>query len=194
MKLKAILISILAVFLLAMVGCGTNSMPSKSGNSDKNSSQSTTKNTKKADLAAVMGFELNMIEDMHVAIKPVNDLVSLGSADSFDANTVKKSADAAAKSAQDYATKIKNYSLPSGMTSATKKKVKSALSDLATSFQQRADAAKACANVTSQSELKVAVAKIDTESSDSFQSFQEKMDAIHKSLGLLNTIFSKELQ
>jgi hypothetical protein len=192
MKLKAILISVLAVFLLAMVGCASNSTPSQSTNSDKNSS--ITKNTKKADLAAVTGFELNMIGDMHVAIKPVNDLVSLGSADSFDANTVKKSADAAAKSAQDYATKIKNYSLPSGMSSATKKKVKSALSDLATSFQQRADAAKACSKVTSKSELINDVAKIDTESKDSFQSFQDKMDAIHKSLGLLSTNFSNELQ
>ena len=194
MKLKAVLISVLAVFLLAMVGCGSNSTASKSANSDNSSSQSVKKDKKKADMSAVMDFELNMIEDIHVAIKPVNDLVSLGSADSFDAKTVKTSADAAAKSAQDYATKINNYKMPSGMSKATQTKVKSALSDLATSFQQRSDAAKACANATSKSELQKDVAKIDTTSKDSFQSFQDKMDAVHKNIGLISSNFSLELQ
>jgi hypothetical protein len=194
MKLKTVLISILAVCVLALVGCGSNSTSNQSSSSAKNSSASTPKDTKKTDSAAVMGFELNMIEDMHVAIKPVNDLVSLGNSDSFDAATVKKSADAAAKSAQDYATKIKNYSLASGMSSDTKKEMKSALSDLATSFQQRADAAKACENVTSKADLQKALAKIDTSSKDSFQSFQTKMDALHKKLGLISNNFSLELQ
>ncbi|WEG12417.1 hypothetical protein PU629_20330 [Pullulanibacillus sp. KACC 23026] len=194
MKLKAILIGLLAACLLAVVGCGSNSTPSQSTNSDKDSSQSTKKDTKNADMTALTGFELDVIEDMHVAIKPVNDLVSLSNAKSFNADAVKTSAEAAAKSADDYATKIKGYSLPSGMSSATKTKVKAALADLATSFQQRADAAKACENVTSQAELNTAVAKIDTDSKDSFQSFEDKMNAVHSDLGMLSSDFSKELQ
>lgn len=45
------------------------------------------------------------------------------------------------------------------MSSDTKTKVRAALDDLSTSFQQRADAAKASANATSQAELAKDVAK-----------------------------------
>ncbi len=195
MKLKMILTSVLALFLLTMVGCGTTSTPSQSKDSNKTSgAQSTSNNTKQADMIALTGFELSMIEDMHGAIAPVNSLISLGSASSFDAAGTKKAADAAAKSAQDYATKVKNYALPDKMSSATKAQLKSALNDLATSFQQDADAAKACANVTSQAELTKAVAKIDPTGQTAFQSFQSKMNTLHKNFGLVNSDFAKEMQ
>lgn len=196
MKLKAILIGLLASVLLVTTGCGSNNTADKTSGSAKtdNTAKTSAQDTKKANEAAIGQLEMDLIPDIHTANEPFKTLISLSGNDKLDKVAVQDASAKAVKSAQDFASKLKNYSLPSGFSEDLKTKVKAALSDLQTAFTKRAEAAKAAGNSNSIDDLKKAVANIDAATKDPYQGFEDKMNAIHKDLGLFKTDYFKELQ
>ncbi len=191
MKFKGFLLIIASlVMVIGLSACGSSQSSSK----DSGSKQTSSKEDKQAKQALLTQYEANLQTAIRLAYTPFNNLTAMLNQPTFDASAAKQTAQQAEKANQDLKDQLSKLSMPKGFSKDTKSKLNSALADLQTSFDKRSEAVKSVENVKTADDLKTQLAAVDKAGTDSYKSFMDKANAVNKSMGLIETDYTQELQ
>lgn len=200
-KMKKLFALLTASLLVFAVGCSQSS-----GGSSDDGANKEEKNTDKAASeeegsqaqasSALMQFELDLVSQLHKAAEPFIGIAALAEVEKkdFDPKELKSLVEQANTSATDFAKRVKGLEVPADLSEETKSKVEGALTDLAANFETRATEIQKLAEAKNPKEVATKWETFTKAVTPKLESFTQKMNEVHKELGLSKTDYVSELQ